>query len=47
MTQATVMGVATWTYLPYAVFNYLCPVFSMIIAITGYRIFKKHSSVED
>ena len=47
MTQATVMGVATWTYLPYAVFNYLCPVFSIIIAITGYRIFKKHSSVED
>ena len=47
MTQATVMGVATWTYLPYAVFNYLCPVFSVIIAITGYRIFKKHPSVED
>lgn len=47
MTQATVMGVATWTYLPYAVFNYLCPVFSIIIAITGYRIFKKHPSVED
>lgn len=47
MTQATVMGVATWTYLPYAVFNYLCPVFSVIIAITGYRIFKKHPSAED
>ncbi len=41
MTQATVMGVATWTYLPYAVFNYLCPLFSMIIAATGFRIFKK------
>jgi NhaC family Na+:H+ antiporter len=47
MTQATVMGVATWIYLPYAVFNYLCPVFSIIIAITGYRIFKKHPSAED
>ena len=41
MTQATVMGVATWTYLPYAVFNYLCPLFSILIAATGFRIFKK------
>ncbi len=41
MTQATVMGVATWTYLPYAVFNYLCPLFSMIIAATGFRIVQK------
>jgi NhaC family Na+:H+ antiporter len=41
MTQATVMGVSTWTYLPYAVFNYLCPLFSIIIAATGFRILKK------
>ena len=41
MTQATVMGVSTWTYLPYAVFNYLCPLFSMLIATTGFRIVKK------
>jgi NhaC family Na+:H+ antiporter len=41
MTQATVMGVATWTYLPYAVFNYLCPVFSILNAATGFRIYKK------
>ena len=47
MTQATVMGVATWTYLPYAVFNYLCPVFSIIVAITGFRIFKKLPSAEN
>ncbi len=41
MTQATVMGVSTWTYLPYAVFNYLCPLFSIIIAATGFRIVKR------
>ena len=41
MTQATVMGVSTWTYLPYAVFNYLCPLFSIIVAATGVRILKK------
>ena len=41
MTQATVMGVSTWTYLPYAVFNYLCPLFSLVVAATGFRICKK------
>ena len=41
MTQATVMGVSTWTYLPYAVFNYLCPLFSIVVAATGFRILKK------
>ena len=44
MTQATVMGVSTWTYFPYAVFNYLCPLFSILIATTGYRIFKKKAN---
>lgn len=46
MTQATVMGVSTWTYLPYAVFNYLCPLFSIIIAATGFRIVKRLKSEE-
>ena len=44
MTQATVMGVSTWAYFPYAVFNYLCPLFSILIATTGYRIFKKKAN---
>ena len=41
MTQASVLGVSTWTYLPYSVFNYLCPLFSILIAATGLGIVKK------
>lgn len=39
MTQATVLGVATLTYLPYCVFNYLCPIMSIVMAVTGYKIY--------
>lgn len=38
MTQSTVLGVATLTYLPYCFFNLLSPLMSIIIAITGYKI---------
>ncbi|MBO5698971.1 MAG: Na+/H+ antiporter NhaC [Bacteroidaceae bacterium] len=38
MTQASVLGVSTWTYLPYSIFNYLCPLVSILIAATGFRI---------
>ena len=38
MTQSTVLGVATITYLPYCFFNILSPLMSIIIAITGYKI---------
>lgn len=41
MTQSTVLGVATWAYLPYCVFNYVSPLMSIIIASLGYKIFKK------
>ncbi len=41
MTQATVLGVATLTYLPYAFFNLLSPLMSIAVAITGYRIVQK------
>ena len=41
MTQAMVLGVATFTYLPYCFFNILSPLMSIFIAMTGYRIFKK------
>lgn len=41
MTQATVLGVSTWTYLPYCVFNYLCPLMSMLMALLGYKIFRR------
>ena len=38
VTQSTVLGVATLTYLPYCVFNYVSPVMSIIVAWLGYRI---------
>ena len=41
MTQSTVLGVSTLTYLPYCLFNLLSPVMSIIIAAIGYKIVKK------
>ncbi len=32
VTQASVLGVATMTYLPYCVFNYLTPVMALVVA---------------
>jgi len=37
---ASVMGVATLTYLPYAFFNLLSPVISVVLAYTGYTMVK-------
>lgn len=41
MTQATILGVPTLTYLPYCVFNYASPLISILIAATGYKIFRR------
>jgi NhaC family Na+:H+ antiporter len=38
MTQATVLGVPTLTYLPYCFFNLISPLMSVLIAFTGYSI---------
>lgn len=38
MTQATVLGVTTLTYLPYCFFNLLCPVMTLLVAAMGWRI---------
>ena len=46
MTQSTVLGVATLTYLPYCFFNLLSPLMSLLVAAAGYRIYH-HSHVED
>ena len=40
MTQATILGVSTWTYLPYCIFNLVSPLMSILVAATGYRIFR-------
>ena len=41
MTQATVLGVSTFTYLPYCFFNLISPLMSVIVAAVGYRIFRR------
>lgn len=41
MTQATVLNVATLSYLPYCIFNLLSPIMSIVIAALGYKIYKK------
>lgn len=38
MTQATVLGVATLTYLPFCFFCYLSPLMTLLHAATGWRI---------
>ena len=44
MTQATVLGVPTLTYLPYCFFNLLCPLMTLLVAALGWRI--KHNDHE-
>jgi NhaC family Na+:H+ antiporter len=37
MTQATVLGVATFTYLPYCIFNLVSPLMSILITSLFYK----------
>ena len=41
MTQATILGVGTLTYLPYCFFNLISPLMSILVAWTGYKIIGK------
>lgn len=45
MTQATVLNVPTLTYLPYAFFNLISPLMSIIVAAIGYKIVKKKRTI--
>ena len=45
MTQATVLGVPTLTYLPYCFFNLLCPLMTLLIAALGWKIKKPSGTV--
>ena len=38
MAQSTVLGVATFTYLPYCFFNIISPLMSIVVAAIGYKI---------
>lgn len=44
MTQSTVLGVATLTYLPYCIFNLVSPLMSILVAAIGYKIFKRDTT---
>lgn len=41
MTQATVLGVSTFVYMPYCIFNIVSPLMSLLVAAVGWRIFQK------
>ena len=41
MTQSTVLGVATLTYLPYCLFNIISPILSIVVAAVGYKIYRR------
>ncbi len=47
MTQATILGVATFTYLPYCFFCLLSPFMSILIAATGYKIYRTNEKAEN
>ena len=46
MTQATILGVATFTYLPYCFFNLISPLMSITIAAIGFKIKRKNEKTE-
>ena len=43
MTQSTVLKVPTVDYLPYCLFNIISPLMSIIVSVTGYRIYRQVS----
>ena len=47
MTQATILGVPTLTYLPYCFFNLVSPFMSILIAALGYKITKQDEKAEN
>lgn len=47
MTQSTVLGVSTITYLPYCIFNLISPLVSLFVAMIGYKIYRKSEPTEE
>lgn len=41
LTQSTVLGVPTLTYLPYCFFNLLSPVVSIFVAAIGWKVYRR------
>jgi NhaC family Na+:H+ antiporter len=40
MTQSSILGISTFTYLPYCFFNLISPLMSIFIAALGYKIYR-------
>ena len=47
MTQGTVLGVATFTYLPCCFFNIISPLMSVMVDVTGYKSYRRDSVPEE
>jgi NhaC family Na+:H+ antiporter len=47
LTQATILGVSTFTYLPYCFFNLISPLMSIIVAALGYKIYHTNEKDKD
>ena len=47
MTQSTILGVATLTYLPYCFFNLLSPLMSIIMMAIGFKIKKPNQVISE
>lgn len=47
MVQSTVLGVPTLAYLPFCFFNYLSPLMSCLVALTGYKIKHRKESTQE
>lgn len=45
MAQSTVLNVPTLTYLPYCLFNLLCPLMSVAMSVVGYKIYRRLPSL--
>lgn len=41
--MAATLGVATLDYLPYAFFNWLCPIIAIGLAVAGFRVLRKQA----
>ena len=47
MTQATVLGVPTLTYLPYCFFNIISPLMTILVAALGWKIKKRDDGPQE
>jgi NhaC family Na+:H+ antiporter len=41
VAQSGILGVATWAYLPYCIFNWVSPIMTLAVAAIGFRIKKQ------